>query len=148
MADPTGEDETTGFAADVTSAVLFVSDLDRSVSFYSDVFSCRVSLREAGASLLLTPSGFQIYVIAKGPREPHPTGGIGDRHLIWAAGSVAALEHFEAVLRSRGAHTETYTDVGGVTFVEGRDPDGIRVMIAHPGPQERPRSVVDGRLYN
>jgi catechol 2,3-dioxygenase-like lactoylglutathione lyase family enzyme len=37
-----------------------VSDLDRSVRFYRDVFCCQVALREPDAALLLTPDGFQI----------------------------------------------------------------------------------------
>jgi hypothetical protein len=37
---------------------------------------------------------------------------------------------------------------GGVTFVEGRDPDGIRVVIAHPSPLQLPRSSLDSRIYN
>jgi catechol 2,3-dioxygenase-like lactoylglutathione lyase family enzyme len=136
-----------GYTADVASAVIFVSELDRSVRFYSEVFGCRTSLQEPAAALLLTPSGFQIYLIAKGSGEPHPTGGIGDRHLMWATDSREALAHFEETLQSLGSHTDTHS-AGDVTFVEGRDPDGIRVVIAHPSPAQRPRSVVDGRLYN
>ncbi len=49
-------------AAKVASSVMQVANLDRSVSYYCDVFSCRVALRERDATLLLTPDDFQIYM--------------------------------------------------------------------------------------
>jgi catechol-2,3-dioxygenase len=133
--------------ATVSSAVIFVTDLERSTKFYSELFGCEVSLRAAGAALLLDPSGFQIYLIAKCSNAEHPTSGIGDRHLLWATETAEALSDFEKLLQDMDCHTDTHT-AGEVTFVEGRDPDGIRVVIAHPSPVQRPRSVVDGRLYN
>lgn len=135
------------YTAEVSSAVVFVEDLERSVDFCSQVFGCKVSLHEAAAALLLTPAGFQTCLIAKGSREQHPTGGIGDRHLLWATDSEEALAHFEELLKKLGGYTGTHSN-GEVTFVQGLDPDGMRVLIAHPSPKERPRSVVDGRLYN
>ena len=75
----------------VTSSVLSVSRLDRSIEFYRDVFSCTVSVREPGAALLLAPDGFQIYLVARGTRAEHPSGGIGHQYLIWAVVSEAEL---------------------------------------------------------
>jgi catechol 2,3-dioxygenase-like lactoylglutathione lyase family enzyme len=46
----------------VASTVIRVSELQRSVSFYCDVFLCRVALRESDTALLLTPDGSQIYL--------------------------------------------------------------------------------------
>lgn len=135
------------YVAKVASSVIFVSELDGSVAFYRDVFGCEVAIHEEGAALLLNPGGFQLYLIAKGHRADHSTGGIGDQHLMWATDSAKALEYFEQTLKDCGRHIDTHTG-GGVTFVEGRDPDGIRVIIAHPSPQQRPRSVLDGRLYS
>jgi extradiol dioxygenase family protein len=45
--------------------VIRVSDLEQSVNFYHDVFSCLVGIREADMALLLTPTGFQIYLHAQ-----------------------------------------------------------------------------------
>ena len=143
--------ETTGseeeFTARVASSVIFVSDLDRSVTFYRDVFACEMTIREGGAALLLAPGGFQIYLIARSDREIHPTGGIGHEFLMWAVDTPAALEHFAQALKDRGHYVDTHTS-GGVQFVEGHDPDRIRVVIAHPSPHQRPRSVLDSRFYN
>ena len=83
-------------AARVTSSVLFVSRLDRSIEFYRDVFSCTVTIREPGAALLLAPDGFQIYLIARGTRAEHPSGGIGHQYLIWAVGSDAELRDWQS----------------------------------------------------
>ncbi|MFQ4149993.1 beta-phosphoglucomutase family hydrolase [Arthrobacter sp. LAPM80] len=135
------------FTATVASSVIFVTELERSVGFYREVFACTVALRHGNGALLLAPGGFQIYLVAIGNRKGHPTGGIGEHHLMWATDSAQALNHFEQLLKDRGCYTYTHTG-GEVTFVEGRDPDGIRVVIAHPSPQQQPRSVLDGRLYN
>ena len=132
--------------ARVTSSVIFVSDLDRSVGFYRDVFACEVAIHDPEAALLLAPGGFQIYLIGHGARTPHASGGIGPQCLIWAVNSADDLHLLEQALRDHGRFTDTYTS-GGVTFVAGRDPDGIRILMAHPGPDKLPRSVVGPHLY-
>ena len=131
-------------AARVTSSVLFVSQLDRSIEFYRDVFSCAVSVREPGAALMLAPDGFQIYLIARGTRAEHPLGGIGHQYLIWAVDSDAELRDLAAALTDR--HPDVTTS-GGVSFVSAYDPDGIRIVVAHPSPEKLPRAVVAARLY-
>ena len=145
LADLVGGSDTP--RAKAASSVIFVAELERSVSFYQKLFNCTVAVRQGNGALLLTPDGFQIYLVAKGSNQGHPTGGIGEHHLMWSTDSPAALAHFEQVLKDLGGYTYTHTD-GEVVFVEGRDPDGIRVVIAHPSPEQQPRSVLDGRLYN
>jgi catechol 2,3-dioxygenase-like lactoylglutathione lyase family enzyme len=132
--------------ARITSTVVFVSDLDRSVEFYRDVFSCEVAVEARGAALLLARGGFQIYLIARERRTEHPSGGIGVQYLIWTVDSPQDLEEARERLGNRGRRTDTFTS-SGVTFLASRDPDGIRVLIAHPHPEELPRSVVDPHLY-
>ena len=116
------------------------------MNHYQKLFACILAFRQDNGPLLLAPDGFQIYLIATGNRQGHPTGGIGEHHLMWATDSPAALDHFEQALKDLDSYTYTHTG-GDVTFVEGRDPDGIRVVIAHPSTQQQPRSVLDGRLY-
>jgi catechol 2,3-dioxygenase-like lactoylglutathione lyase family enzyme len=130
----------------VTSSVIFVSDIDRSVDFYQDVFACEVTIREREAALLLAPGGFQIYLIGRSARTPHPSGGIGLQYLIWAVNSAGDLQQLEQALQRYGRYSDTYTS-GGVTFLRGRDPDGIRMLMAHPGPDELPRSVIGPHLH-
>lgn len=133
-------------AARVTSSVIFVRDIDRSVHFYRDVFACEVTIQKPEAALLLAPGGFQIYLIGRSARTPHPLGGIGPQYLIWAVDSADDLHVLQRTLRERGGRVDSYQS-GGITFVAGRDPDGIRILMAHPGPDKLPRSVVGPHLY-
>jgi len=130
----------------VTSSVIFVSDLERSMEFYREVFACQVSIHDPEAALLLAPDGFQIYLIGQGSRAPHLAGGIGPQYLIWAVDDADDLQVLERTLRGHGGRVDTFQS-GGVTFVRGRDPDNIRILMAHPGPDKLPRSVVGPHLY-
>lgn len=130
----------------VTSSVIFVSDLDRSIDFYQDVFACQLTVHDPEAALLVAPDGFQIYLIARGANVTHPLGGIGLQYLIWGFESDAELRDAGLAIQARGVRTSTYTS-GGVSFVAARDPDGIRILLAHPSPDKLPRSVVGPRLY-
>lgn len=132
--------------ARVTSSVIFVTEVKRSVEFYCGVLGCTATIHDRSAALLLSPGGFQMYLIERGPRTPHHSGGIGPQGLIWAVHSAEELTEVEQALQDVGVHTDTHTS-GGVTFVTGRDPDGIRIMVAHPSPEKLPRSVVSTRLY-
>jgi catechol 2,3-dioxygenase-like lactoylglutathione lyase family enzyme len=130
----------------ITSSVIFVTDIDRSVDFYREVFACEVTIQQPEAALLLAPGGFQIYLIGRSARTPHPSGGIGPQFLIWAVHSADDLQGLDQTLRRYGRVTDTYPS-GGVTFIAGRDPDGIRILMAHPGPDKLPRSVIGAQLY-
>ena len=132
--------------ARVTSAVFFVSELSRSVEFYCNVFACEATIHDQGSALLIDSSGFQIYLIERGNRAHHSSGGIGPQSMIWAVDSAAELTDMGLALQNQGVRIDTHTS-GGVTFLTGRDPDWIRIMIAHPSPEEFPRSVVSARLY-
>jgi catechol-2,3-dioxygenase len=133
--------------ATVGSAVIFVSDLGNSVNFYRDVFACEVTIDQAEAVLLRAPGGFQIYLRSMGKRAAHPSGNVGVQYLMWTTDSTQTLQHFEQTFRDRGCYTYTHTD-GGVTFVEGRDPDGIPAIIAQPSPGHLPRRVLSPRVYS
>jgi catechol 2,3-dioxygenase-like lactoylglutathione lyase family enzyme len=130
----------------VTSSLMFVSDLDRSVAFYREVFLCEVTVHAHDAVLLLTPGGFQLYLIARGSGSWHPSGGIGLQCLIWTVDNTEELAAVESAIERRAGATRRFTSAG-VTFVGGRDPDGTRVLVAHPCPRELPRSIVDTHLY-
>jgi catechol 2,3-dioxygenase-like lactoylglutathione lyase family enzyme len=136
-----------GELARLSSSVMFVTQLDRSVAFYRDVFGCKTAILDLGAALLVAPDGFQIYLVAKGERAEHPAAHIGLQYLMWSTDSAEALESVESALRGAGGHPDRHSS-GGVTFVRGRDPDGIGVVIAHPTPERLPRSVIGPRVYN
>jgi extradiol dioxygenase family protein len=134
-----------GTAARVASAVIHVSDVDRSMHFYCDVFSCSVTLRENDAALLLTPGGFQIYLYAKAPsRRPH-VSDTGVQYLMWSTDSEADLRRITQRLQAYDAATYTHVE-NGVTFVEACEPDHGRVIVAYPGPALLPRELIAPRF--
>lgn len=56
-------------SAHVGSCVIRVGELDPSLKFYCDVFSCDVAVREADMALLVAPNGFHIYLHAPSRRR-------------------------------------------------------------------------------
>lgn len=144
--DTGNPDSEAGIAADVASCVTRVSNLDRSLKFYCDVFSCRVLIRESDMALLLTPNGFQLYLHADSRFRRRSAATIGVEYLMWATDSESDLEQITRRLRGYDVATFSYTQ-GGVTFVEGCDPDGERVIVAYPSPRQLPREVIAKRFH-
>ena len=132
-------------SAHVASCVIRVSNLDRSANFYRDVFSCRVSIREKDMALLLAPNGFQLYLHARRSFRRRGFGTIGVSYLMWATDSQSDLQVITQRMRAFDPAVFTHTE-NGVTFLEGRDPDGRRIVVAHPSPQRLPRTVIAERL--
>ena len=130
----------------VASSVMFVRHLEPSVAFYHDVLGCEVAIHDRDAALLIACGGFQMYLIARGDRIVHTSDSVGLQYLTWVTDSATTLERMSQTLRSQGYHTENFVS-GGVRFVESRDPDGIRLLLAYPTPETLPRSVVGPRLY-
>jgi catechol 2,3-dioxygenase-like lactoylglutathione lyase family enzyme len=131
--------------ARVASCLMRVSDLDRSITFYSDVFGCTVAIREPDAALLLTPDGFQIYLRFSESSTPRGIGDVGVDQIIWSADSEAEMQRIEQRLRSHYPSTYVATR-NGIRFVDGVDPDGIRVLITNPTPDQLPRVVIDRQM--
>ncbi len=130
-------------SAHVGSCVIRVRELDPSLKFYSDVFSCNVAVREADMALLVAPNGFHIYLHAPSrPGRAAITAGV--QHLLWTTDTESDLEEFAQRLRDPAVfpHTEN-----GVTVIEGLDPDGGRVRIGYPSPFQLPRAVTAARLH-
>ncbi|MGO4618035.1 VOC family protein [Nocardia sp. 2TAF39] len=122
-----------------------VSDLDRSVRFYCDVFECRIAIHEPDAALLLTPVGFQLYLRLSETSVRRNIGDLGITQIIWSTDSKTALDQIEHRLRM--CYPPTYTNTAnGISFVDGIDPDGCRVLIAYPSPEQLPREVIDNRF--
>ena len=87
-------------SAHVASCVIRVSDLDRSLTFYRDVFSCRVALHEADMALLLAPNGFQVYLHSRQSFHRRGAGSLGCQYLMWATGSESDLRDVTQRLRA------------------------------------------------
>jgi len=132
--------------ARLDSVVMFVHDLDRSVSFYSDVLKLHVADRSATAALLIGAKRSQLILRAMGRGAEHALGGVGVQYVIWTADDAEDLDRCEQVLKHRSAWRDTRT-TEHVTAVEGRDPDDIVVMIAYPGPDQAPLHELPVRIY-
>jgi len=132
--------------ARLDSVVMFVHDLDRSVSFYSDVLNLHVADRSATAALLIGAKRSQLILRAMGRGAEHALGGVGVQYVIWTADDADDLARCEKVLKGRSAWRDTRT-TEHVTAVEGRDPDDIVVMITYPGPDQAPLHELPVRIY-
>ncbi len=129
----------------IGSVVMFVQDLDRSVSFYEELLALKVADRSVTAALLSSVDGTQLILRAMGGGV-HSLGGVGVQYVIWTAPSREDLDRCERVLKQRSAHLDTRAS-GRTTAVEGRDPDSITVQIIYPGPEEEPLHKLPVRIY-
>jgi len=132
--------------ARVGGVVMFVQNLDRSVNFYTDVLALDVADRSPTAALLSNAGGATLILRAMGHQAPHPLGSVGVQYVVWAAAGEEDLARAERALTARGAHRETRSHED-VRLVEGRDPDGIPVLICYPGPDQRPVHELPARIY-
>lgn len=130
----------------IGSAVMFVQQLDRSISFYQDVLALQVTDQSPTAALLVSPEGAELILRAMGSSGAHPLGAVGVQYVIWTAAGREDLDRCEQALKERSAYRETRGS-DGVVVVEGHDPDDTVVMIAYPGPDERPLRELPTRIY-
>jgi catechol-2,3-dioxygenase len=130
----------------LSAAVVFVRNLDKSVSFYRELLGLDVVDRSTTAALLATPDGSQLVLRQFGSNAPHPLGSIGVQYLTWGAASKDDLDRRTEILRQNSAYRETRTD-DGVTMVEGRDPDDVPVMIFYAGDDQPLMHKLPARIY-
>ena len=128
------------------TAVVFVQDLDRSVSFYTEVLALEEADRSTTAALLVSAAGTQLILRAMGSGAAHPLGSLGVQYVVWTAAGPADLDRSERALKERSAHQERRGS-GGVTVVEGRDPDDLPVLLVYPGPDQTPLHELPMRIY-
>ncbi len=130
----------------LSAAVVFVRNLDKSVSFYRELLGLDVIDRSTTAALLATPDGSQLVLRQFGSNAPHALGGIGVQYLTWGVASLDDLERRAEILRRNSAYRERRTD-GGVTAVEGRDPDDLPVVLLYAGDDQPFMRKLPARIY-
>jgi len=130
----------------LASVVVFVRDLEASVAFYRELLRLKVTARTATAALLMSGEEFQLYLRAVGAGAERPLGGIGVQYVIWTADGFDGLRHCETVLKARAAHVSTW-EADGFHLVEGRDPSGVPLIVAYPGPDETAGHEIMSRIY-
>jgi catechol-2,3-dioxygenase len=129
-------------------AVLFVADLDRSLRFYTDLFSMQVVTREprANAAFLRLPrSGnhHDLGLFGVGTTAgPKRHGSIGLYHLAWQLDTIDELAAARRALVDAGAYTGESSH-GATKSLYGADPDGNEFELMwmlprdHWGPYEK-----------
>jgi CBS domain-containing protein len=129
----------------LASAVVWVSDLTRSMDFYQSLLQYAVTVTEPDAVLLAGPSGSQLYLHQTGGEPDMRPGGAGLRWVVWTAGGMADLDRCTELLKNRGVLVRR--DVSeGINRLEGRDPDGQTVIVTYPGPERAPRCLIPERI--
>lgn len=122
-------------------AVLFVSDLERSVRFYTGVFAMEVIAREprANAAFLRLPRSGNHHDLglfgvgtAGGPKR---RGAIGLYHLAWQLDTIDELAAARQTLLDAGAYTGESSH-GATKSLYGADPDGNEFEVMWMLPRE------------
>ncbi len=115
-------------AVRLNHAVLFVTDLERSIAFYEQAFDMSVMAREPRASaafLRLPRSGnhHDLGLFGVGDQPRRPRGSIGLYRLAWQVDTIEALEEARVTLANLDAYSGESSH-GATKSVYGRDPDG------------------------
>jgi catechol-2,3-dioxygenase len=125
-------------------AVLFVSDLERSVAFYADVFGFR--------RIPMTPDGFRGAAFLQAPDSTNdhdlglfevagagPSGAgratVGLYHLAWEVDTLDELERTAVRLTEAGALVGS-SDHGTTKSLYGKDPDGLEFEVVWLIPKD------------
>ena len=121
-------------------AVLYVSDVDRSVGFYEKVLGFRKVLGFPGAAFLQAPASQNDHDLGlfQVPGAGASTAGrstVGLYHLAWEVDTLSALEEVLARLGEEQALVGA-TDHGTTKALYGRDPDGIEFEVCWLVPAE------------
>ncbi|MGH3349159.1 MAG: VOC family protein [Nocardioides sp.] len=115
-------------AVRLNHAVLFVADLDRSITFYETAFGMTIMAREprANAAFLRLPDSgnhHDLGLFGVGAQPPRPRGSLGLYHLAWQVDTIDELEQARMTLAELGAFTGESSH-GATKSVYGADPDG------------------------
>jgi len=115
-------------AVRLNHAVLFVADLEQSITFYQQAFDLTVVAREprANAAFLRLPrSGnhHDLGLFGVGAQPPRPRGGLGLYHLAWQVDTIEELEQARHTLVNLDAYTGESSH-GATKSLYAADPDG------------------------
>jgi len=119
--------------ASIRSALVSVTDIDRSSSFYQDVLDADELMRDDQVVTLGSrrQNTFLLF-LRKAPRGPSHPGqqALGLRALIWEVDSTEELDRVESRLNDHGALLGRKTmEDGPVHFVRGHDPDRLPLIF-------------------
>jgi catechol-2,3-dioxygenase len=120
-------------AVRLNHAVLFVADLERSVTFYQQAFGMQVAAREPRANavfLRLPRSGnhHDLGLFGVGAQPPRPRRSLGLYHLAWQVDTIEELEQARSTLADLDAYTGESSH-GATKSIYAHDPDGIEFEV-------------------
>jgi catechol-2,3-dioxygenase len=128
-------------AVRLNHAVLFVSDLERALEFYSRAFGTEVVAREprANAAFLRMPGSqnhhdLGLFGIGAGA-PPRARGTVGLYHLAWQVDTIEQLEEARHTLVNLDAYTGESSH-GATKSVYGVDPDGNEFEVMWMLPRD------------
>jgi catechol-2,3-dioxygenase len=122
-------------------AVLYVRNLDETVSFYEEMFGFEVVMSMPGAAFLQAPDSsndhdlglFEIGTAAGPSMAGRQTVGL--YHLAWEVDNLNTLSEIASRLSEAGAMVGA-TDHGTTKAVYGRDPNGLEFEVCWLVPAE------------
>ena len=129
-----------GFApVRLNHAVLYVTDLDRSVRFYTDVFGMEVVAREPAGQRGVPASprsgnhhDLGLFGVATAAKAP---GAAGLYHLAWQVDTIDELAEARTALAEAGALVGE-SNHGATKSLYGADPDGIEFEVMWMLPRD------------
>jgi catechol-2,3-dioxygenase len=122
-------------------AVLYVSDLERSVDFYRRAFGFEEIAREGGMMAFLRAAGgtnhHDLALMSVGASAPRPPrGSTGLYHLAWQVAEIEDLATMAQTLVELNALTGM-SDHGATKSLYGADPDGIEFEVMWMVPRNQ-----------
>lgn len=121
-------------------AVLYVSDVNRSLAFYQEAFGFEVVDRMGDQAVFMKSAGGENHhdlalmsVGASAPRPPR--GSVGLYHLAWEVASMEDLVAMAEKLANMGA-LGGMSDHGVSKSLYAHDPDGIEFEVMYRVPRE------------
>jgi catechol-2,3-dioxygenase len=122
-------------------AVLYISDLDRSVAFYRDVLGFEVRTEIPGKAAFLRAAGsandhdLGLFAVGRAAPVPPPGAQLGLYHLAWEVGTLAELAEIQGRLSEAGALVGA-SDHRVSKSLYARDPSGIEFEVMWRVPAE------------
>jgi catechol-2,3-dioxygenase len=128
-------------AVRLNHAVLFVSDLERAVEFYTRGFGAEVAAREprANAAFLRLPRSGNHHDLGLfglgADKPPRQRGTVGLYHLAWQVDTIEELEEARDTLVNLDAYTGESSH-GATKSIYGVDPDGNEFEVMWMLPRD------------
>jgi catechol-2,3-dioxygenase len=135
----------------LTHLALRVRDIDRAVTFYTDVLGLTV-WRQGGRAAFLTARGetsHDLALFALGPDAPGPEETrVGMYHMAWAMASFDDLQALYRHLIAKNAPIAGFSDSATAISVSFFDPDGNEIEAIYELPRDQwPAERVSGAKF-